>query len=358
MNRINNLKYITAISVVVMLALAALTVACFAFAGCELKDNTTTPNIGDVTDGDGNVLSGDKVYDMPSQLNFTAAALAANPAGVSIRISASVIPSSAPNKNVDWSVAWAGSNSGNVNEYITVTADSDGSTNATVTCYKAFSTPIAVKVITREGGFEAACICSFESIAQSIDVTSSFRKDGEKYLIGTSSSGTFTFSLKNVFGDTANYNLSYTYGVEGSLYLGKLTTNVSAKTYSWSDVSLQGLSQYKEKFITSIALNANEISINTGLHNFKTFRTAGTYDNWGGGKYENLYVGDHGMIANSTSAGANVTTEKSYNASHVESCYLWITVNDSVSKKSITLKLYFSDTVVSGVSLSQSTIKI
>ena len=40
MSKINNLKYITAISVVVMLALAALTVACFAFAGCELKDNT------------------------------------------------------------------------------------------------------------------------------------------------------------------------------------------------------------------------------------------------------------------------------------------------------------------------------
>ena len=79
MSKINNLKYIAAISIVIILAIATLAIACI---GCTDSD---LPNSSfNITDGDGNVLSGDKVYDMPSQLNFTAAALAANPAGVSI----------------------------------------------------------------------------------------------------------------------------------------------------------------------------------------------------------------------------------------------------------------------------------
>lgn len=358
MNTSKKLNNITAISLVIILALTALIATCIVFSGCTVKDSNAPNSSSSVTDGNGNVLDSDKVYDMPEQINFTAAALAANPFGVFIKISATVMPSSAPNKNVDWSVEWAGLNSENVREFITVTPDSDGATSATISCFKAFSTPIAVKVTTREGGFEAVCICTFESQAQSIDVMSSFRNDGERYLIGTSSNGTFTFSLKNVFGNTANYNLSYDYGVEGSLYLGKLTTNTSAKTYAWSEVSLQSLSQYKDKFITSISFENNVLTISTGINDFKTFRSEGYYDNWGGGSYKNLYVGNHGMIANSTSNGADVSSEIAYNSSHVNDCYLWITVTDSVSNLSVKLKLYYSDSVVSGVSLSQSTIKI
>ncbi len=152
MSKINNLKYITAISVVVMLALAALTVACFAFAGCELKDNTTTPNIGDVTDGDGNVLDSDKVHALPSAMVFATTTADSQSAGITVN--ATVEPTTAMDKSVDWYVNWVAPSTGwatgkSVNSYVAVTPTSDGSTTATVKCLAPFGAQIKVTVTSR-----------------------------------------------------------------------------------------------------------------------------------------------------------------------------------------------------------------
>ena len=78
-------------------------------------------------------------------------------------LTATIQPATTENKEVDWTVAWADSTGvGDVTDYITVTPESDGSTNATVTCYKPFTGDIVITVITRDGGFTARCLCNYE----------------------------------------------------------------------------------------------------------------------------------------------------------------------------------------------------
>ena len=87
-------------------------------------------------------------------------------AEVAYTLTATVNPSSATNKEVDWGIAWMDASSTfatgkTVTDYVTVVPSYDGSVIATVTCYQAFEGEILVAVTTREGGFQADCIVTF-----------------------------------------------------------------------------------------------------------------------------------------------------------------------------------------------------
>lgn len=77
-------------------------------------------------------------------------------------LTATVLPATAENKAVDWSVAWSdSSNKTTVTDYVTVTPKTDGSTTATVSCYQPFTGNIVITVTTRDGGYTARCICKY-----------------------------------------------------------------------------------------------------------------------------------------------------------------------------------------------------
>ena len=106
-------------------------------------------------------------YAMPQVMTFTSASLAAaNSAGVSVSLTATVLPEDAPDKSVDWSVAWLVPVEGEeVTDYVTVTPTSDGSNVATVTAYQAFEdASIIITVTTRVGGFTATCTVLYEGV--------------------------------------------------------------------------------------------------------------------------------------------------------------------------------------------------
>jgi hypothetical protein len=90
------------------------------------------------------------------------------------RLTATVIPYDAPNKEVDWSAAWApGSTRANqnVSEYLTVTPNEDGSPIAFVRCLKSFEGDnIIVTVTTRVGGFHATCQVEYKGIPESLTI--------------------------------------------------------------------------------------------------------------------------------------------------------------------------------------------
>ena len=87
-------------------------------------------------------------------------------------LTATVIPDTAKNKLVDWSVAWSdSSNTTPVTNYVTVTPASNGSTTATVTCKAAFSGTIIVTVTTRESGYKADCVVSFVGIPTDLAIS-------------------------------------------------------------------------------------------------------------------------------------------------------------------------------------------
>ena len=99
-----------------------------------------------VVDGDGNVLDPDGVNPLPSSMTFSSALNLAGDA-TSVTVHASVQPSSAINKQVNWSVAWKNASSEwahgkTVTNYVTVTPTADGSATATVSCSAAFGEQI------------------------------------------------------------------------------------------------------------------------------------------------------------------------------------------------------------------------
>lgn len=167
---------------------------------------------------DGQIYADGQAYDggdsaaFPSSLVFSLASNSTT--GVSLTLNATVTPSLAVNKAVDWSVSWASGASRaseRVTDYITVTPSSDGSTTATVTCYKAFTGDnIVITVRTRSGGFTATCVCSFVGIPSSIsfntgDAEGALGSDGVwVYNLDDSREYLFTTGFSNSFGNVGS----------------------------------------------------------------------------------------------------------------------------------------------------------
>ena len=145
----------------------------------------TIPN---VTDENGNDLSGGKYYAMPAKMSFTAATYAdesGNEASnaVTANIIATISPNNAANKKVDWSAAfknpeseWASGKT--LSEYITVTPASDGSLMASVTCYQAFGEQVILTVTSRENA-EATASCTIDYKQQLVSYELSVAQEGK-----------------------------------------------------------------------------------------------------------------------------------------------------------------------------------
>ena len=179
MRKLNNATKIFAIVFALIFTIATL---CLCLVGCNNKPvEEATITVQPKEDGlsvigdkkgiyaNGRLLSQNETIEMPTTLFFSAGGEELAEAGESpvatATLTATVHPFEATNKAVDWTVNWgANAVNGNkdVTEYVTVTPSSDGSTTATVGCYKGFgSDTIIVSVITREGGFSATCTVRF-----------------------------------------------------------------------------------------------------------------------------------------------------------------------------------------------------
>ncbi|MEE3499792.1 MAG: hypothetical protein VZS12_11910, partial [Ruminococcus bromii] len=138
-------------------------------------------------------------------------------ASISKRISATVEPSTAQNKLVDYRVFWAiGAEHANesVSDYVIVEQDSDGSTDATVTCVQEFDDDtIVIQVVTRDGGFTATCLVTYEGIASDMSVvpednisTVNTAARGDYYELLTGRTYYFDINLIDALGNSAKAN--------------------------------------------------------------------------------------------------------------------------------------------------------
>lgn len=144
------------------------------------------------------------------KLAMNSVAMLAADNSVSKTLTATVYPTDATNKLVDWSIEWSNpSKQEEVTDYVTVTPAYDGSSEATVTCYQPFgSDQIKITVTTRQGGYTATCIVSFRGVASSLYLTSatspvSNAGRGEYYDLPSKSSTVFTVNLGNVKDDSS-----------------------------------------------------------------------------------------------------------------------------------------------------------
>ena len=331
-----------------------------------------------VTDGEGNAMDEDIVYPMPEKMSFSAAAFAqplaqfgepsgttvTSPQSVDVRIEAYVYPESAANKAVDFSVAWGNApthGSEQVSNYLTVTPDSNGSTMATVSCKKSFGDDtIVITVTTREGGYTATCTVTFTGIASGIEITSSTAtkkstsERGEYYELGTSKTYTFNIGLTNAFNDAAG-NLSVTeIGGEGNMYFGNGSYN-DGGYINFTDMVQKSIGEFADDFITSATISGNTLTVKTGSKILENY-----YSSYGPDEYfiTDIYydryvveMNDDWSIKDSSDTFRNQNAQS--NAQNIGSCYFYVTVKDSISGLTETVRLWLVSSV-SGVSLSQT----
>ena len=331
-----------------------------------------------VMDGEGNAMDEDTIYPMPEKMSFSAAAFAqplaqfgepsgttvTSPQSVDVRIEAYVYPESATNKAVDFSVAWGNApthGSEQVSNYLTVTPDSDGSTTATVSCKKSFGDDtIIITVTTREGGYTATCTVSFTGIASGIEITSSTATKkstsarGEYYELGTSKTYTFNIGLTNAFNDAAG-NLSVTeIGGEGNMYFGNGSYN-DGGYINFTDMVQKSIGEFADDFIASATISGNTLTVKTGSKILENY-----YSSYGPDEYfiTDIYydryvveMNDDWSIKDSSDTFRNQNAKS--NAQNIGSCYFYVTVKDSISGLTETVRLWLVSSV-SGVSLSQT----
>lgn len=327
-----------------------------------------------VTDGNGNAMDEDIIYPMPEKMSFNAQTFAqfdepsgttvTSPQSVDVRIEAYVYPESAANKAVDFSVAWGNApthGSEQVSNYLTVTPDSDGSTTATVSCKKSFGDDtIIITVTTREGGYTATCTVSFTGIASGIEITSSTAtkkstsERGEYYELGTSKAYTFNIGLTNAFNDAAG-NLSVTeIGGEGNMYFGNGSYN-DGGYINFTDMVQKSIGEFADDFITSATISGNTLTVKTGSKILENY-----YSSYGPDEYfiTDIYydryvveMNDDWSIKDSSDTFRNQNAQS--NAQNIGSCYFYVTVKDSISGLTETVRLWLVSSV-SGVSLSQT----
>lgn len=182
--------------------------------------------------------------ELPEALSFTARALSEAIEGaeedevayVEKLVSAKVLPENAQNKQVDWKLE-ASNPDAVLDEYVTVTPEEDGSTNASIKCYQAFEFEIILTVTTREGGFTDTCLIKFVGTPTEMTLTI----NGEKKT-GTfgDSRGQIEYSYYEVgageeIGMTFEVKLDNMFGQVNSSFYNALTFKLSGPEVKYTD---------------------------------------------------------------------------------------------------------------------------
>lgn len=270
------------------------------------------------------------------KLTMSSVAVLAADNSVSKTLTATVLPETAENKAVDWTVEWDDTeNETAVTDYVTVTPTADDSTTATVTCYKPFTGTIIVTVTTRENGYSATCVVSFIGIPTDISINGSLSPVSGEYNVGIGQTYTFDVSLTNPFNQVGEQFSDITCGVNGvgSVVLGYMEHYNSSGTDKWYDSSDKTvtLDSLKENFIT-VSYSAGKLSITT-IKSIESYY--GSMQRMDGGRtraYHDKF------------------------RSFVDDCYFKVWVKESNSGLTKEFNVRFDDAVVTGVNMSNGEI--
>ena len=261
----------------------------------------------------------------------TYAAVAADNS-VSKTIIATVLPATAANKQVDWSVEWGDEEAeGDVSQYVTVTPDSDGSTNATVTCKQAFTGTILVIATTRESGYQASCILTFVGIPTDIIVSGSVSPTGGAYKLGIGQEYVFDVELTNPFDSVGEQFNDFECGVigVGSVVLGYLERTEGVENWYDEENETVTLDFLKDNFISA--------SYADGKLTVTTKKSIESY-------YGRMQKGD----------GGRTTFYWDKFRSYVDDCYFKVRIEERTSGICKDLEIRFDDTIVTGVNVNQT----
>ena len=192
-------------------------------------DVVVMPDEDIVSDNDGNKLNDGDFHPMPAGMLFAPSAMAnTQDEEMTVNIVATITPSDAANKAVDWSVAFVNASSNwasgkTATDYITAEPTTDGALTAAITCKEAFGEQIKITVTSRDNP-DASASCMVD-----------YKQQFEGYLFSASQTG-----------KTPKLNNSTK---KGTIYADFETTEQLKITYS-----------YKKSSVYTVALNDSEIT--------------------------------------------------------------------------------------------------
>lgn len=249
---------------------------------------------------------------------------------VSKTITATVLPATATNKAVDWSVEWGEEgNEATVTDYITVTPDSDGSTNATVTCKQAFTGTIVVTATTRESGYQASCVISFIGIPTEMNISGSVSPSGNAYYLGIGSSYVFDVTLTNPFNSIGEKYNNFVCRVEGvgSIVVGYLERTLGVEHWYDEENKNVTIDSLKDSFIS--------VSYENGKLTVTTKKSIESY-------YSKMQKGD----------GGRSTFYWDKFRSYVDDCYFKVWIRETNSGLMKELEIRFDKSIVTGINVN------
>ena len=323
--------------IIALLLAAVMAFSMLALVGCTPEDTEAETEALNADGGQTKAaLALEPVNSQFITLSATPMLLSSKSGTIQQTLTATVLPATAANKEVDWSVEWAdSSNTKSVTEYVTVTPKSSGSTTATVTCYKAFEGNIVITVTTRDSGFKAQCIATYVGKPTDIVFTSSVTAAADGYHVAPGGSYTFNVSLTNPFGSVGSQfdDIEVSVSAVGSVVLGYYEYYTSSGSTKWYDASDQtvALSTIQEKLISA--------SYTDGVLTVNALKAIEDY-------YGSMQRLD----------GGRTRAYEDAFRSYASDCYFTVTITEKTSGLSETIKIRFDNTAVASVSLDSSTL--
>lgn len=317
------------------------------------------------TTEDGTEMFENETYEMPSALKFTGANVsspsnASETYTASVTLTATVLPTDATNKEVDWSIDWYIndiSDNAIVTDYVTVTPASDGSTTATVTCLQAFGdSSMRITVTTRIGNYVAYCFVSYEGTPTSLNFIYNDTECKSTTMITLSAGNTYDIGLKlqnnfNSVKESGSYEITSIKGYGKYLCNGEYIMNGSVifETETYADLETgtctynytNSLSETKTASYTIdtsefLTASISDSTLSIKIIKSETSWTSGVYPRTGCYSY---YTGAY----------------QDSRATSPDNCYWTIYVKDTISGQTC---MIYVDIVssVSSVSLNSSSI--
>lgn len=173
-------------------------------------------------------------------LAMSADAVTAADKSISKTVTATVYPTDAKNKAVDWQLEWLDEkDTTDISEYLTLTPESDGSLTATLTCHKPFEGEALITATSREGNVFDTCRAVYVGNPTSLELqpqgfSPTTGSIGTYYELGAQNSYTFNLLPDNVFGQVgADCNYTYEVTGVGSIKAQDVIYKGVSNTYEW-----------------------------------------------------------------------------------------------------------------------------
>lgn len=234
-------------------------------------------------------------------------------------LTASISPSNAADKSVDWTVE------GDEADAITVTPASDGALTATVTCNKKFTGTLYIVCTSRNSGVFARCAVVFKGIPATLNISTSIPENGGYYAVVSKGTFAVDLSLDNEWHEVGSGYGDYEMTVtkHGSFEVAKVDILAgTVDTSSTKTVTLDGftvIGAYPE--LIDFSLSGSVVNVTVNFH----LSAALDGDFY---KYQR----------------------------EVEKCYYAVTVREKKSGVSTSFKVSWGDSFVTDVNLSESEI--